>query len=271
MKKFALMKNDSIYVEGDTELYRIKALIDFGDVSAGDLGGYIAKEENLSQEGNAWVYGDAQVYDNAYVGGNAKVSDNASVYGNARVLDDAHVYGDAIVFEKASVFGKVYGESQVCGSANVYSDARVYGEAFVFGNAIVCDEARVYEEARIYGKARICDDASVCGKAIVCGDARICEEANVSGKAEIFGDVVIADDEDYMVFENGWSSERSVTYTKPNKMWKEGSFYGTDEELVNKAYEENEEIGKEYASYVQLVEDMERAENSRDLYSLPQM
>ena len=59
MKKFELT-TDSIKRNGVT-LYRIKSLIDFEDVKAGDLGGYVEKEENLSQSGNAWVYGDARV------------------------------------------------------------------------------------------------------------------------------------------------------------------------------------------------------------------
>ena len=52
-------------------LHRIEALKDFGDVKAGDKGGWIEKEENLSHQGDAWVYGNAQV------SGNAKVYDNA--------------------------------------------------------------------------------------------------------------------------------------------------------------------------------------------------
>ena len=59
MKKFELTM-DSIKENG-TALYRIKALIDFVDVKAGDLGGYVEKEENLSQSGNSWVYGNAHV------------------------------------------------------------------------------------------------------------------------------------------------------------------------------------------------------------------
>ena len=34
------------------KLHRIKALKDFGDVKKGDLGGWIEKESNLSQDGN---------------------------------------------------------------------------------------------------------------------------------------------------------------------------------------------------------------------------
>ena len=53
------------------KLFRIKALISFGSVEAGELGGYVEKEDNLAQTGNAWVYGDARVSGNAWVSGNA--------------------------------------------------------------------------------------------------------------------------------------------------------------------------------------------------------
>ncbi|NDK07840.1 hypothetical protein EOM39_01180 [Candidatus Gracilibacteria bacterium] len=56
-------------------LYRIQALKDFGDVKKGDLGGYIEKEDNLSQDGNCWIYNEAKVYDEAKICGNAKVYD----------------------------------------------------------------------------------------------------------------------------------------------------------------------------------------------------
>lgn len=42
-------------------LYRIKALSSFGCVSAGDLGGFLESEKNLSQNGDARVYGNAEV------------------------------------------------------------------------------------------------------------------------------------------------------------------------------------------------------------------
>ena len=37
----------------------------FGNVKKGDLGGWIEKEDNLSQEGDCWVFGDAWVYGDA--------------------------------------------------------------------------------------------------------------------------------------------------------------------------------------------------------------
>ena len=59
MKKFELT-TESITFLG-RKLFRKKALISFGNVVAGELGGYIEKEGNLSHEGNAWVCGDASV------------------------------------------------------------------------------------------------------------------------------------------------------------------------------------------------------------------
>ncbi|KDD79329.1 hypothetical protein P9965_11540, partial [Glaesserella parasuis] len=81
-KKYELLKDDTVEHLGRT-LYRIKALITFGLVGAGQLGGYIETEKNLDHSGNAWVYDNARVCGDACVYGNAGVYDNAWVYGNA--------------------------------------------------------------------------------------------------------------------------------------------------------------------------------------------
>lgn len=77
-KKYELVKEDSIVVDG-FKLYRIKALKDFFVIKAGDLGGYVESEDNLSQEGNCWIYDDAKVYGGSKVFGNARVAHNATV------------------------------------------------------------------------------------------------------------------------------------------------------------------------------------------------
>lgn len=134
------------------KLFRIEALVDFGSVKKGDKGGWVEREENLSQtNGDAWVHGDAQVYGGAWV------------YGNAQVYGDAHVYGDA----------------QVRGSAQVSGDAQVYGDAVVFGNAHVSGNARVYNDAVVYGDAQVSGNARGFGNARVCGDARVSGNARV--------------------------------------------------------------------------------------------
>lgn len=220
-KKFELIKNDYISLD-DCTLYRIRALIDFYDVSAGDLGGYIEKEANLSQEGTAWVYDNARVFGDAKICRDAKVRDNACVYDDAYISDNARVY----------------------------SNAKVYGDAYVCDNAWVCDNAIICGQAIV--RSCVSDNAKVYGNACVFGNTIIC------------GDAVIAERDDYIVFKNSWSSGRYFTYTRSNKMWKVGCFYGTGEELVKKAYADSEKSGKHYELYVNLVKEMERMENETD-------
>ena len=102
IKKFELDLSSKMTILG-VELFRIKALISFGNVKEGELGGYVEKEDNLSHFGDAWVYGNARVYGNAEVYGDARVYGNAWVYGNARVYGNAEVSGDAWVYGNARV------------------------------------------------------------------------------------------------------------------------------------------------------------------------
>ena len=83
MKKFELVAELSKEFSG-CKLFRIRALISFSNVSKGDLGGWVEKEECVDQSGDAWVSGDARVY------GSARVSGDAQVYGDARVYGSAH-------------------------------------------------------------------------------------------------------------------------------------------------------------------------------------
>lgn len=71
MKKFELTSEFVTFL--GKKLFRIKALVSFGDVKEGELGGLVEKEENLDQSGDAWVYGNARVYGDARVSGDARV------------------------------------------------------------------------------------------------------------------------------------------------------------------------------------------------------
>lgn len=64
-------------------LHRIRALRDFGNVKAGDLGGFVESEYNLSHDGVCWIDDNAQVYGDARVCDKAWVHDNTQVYGHA--------------------------------------------------------------------------------------------------------------------------------------------------------------------------------------------
>ena len=123
MKKFEFTgetKTISLFFRTAT-LHRIRAVAEFGLVKIGDLGGWIEKEENLSHEGKAWVWGNAKVC------GDAKVWGNAEVWGNAKVCGDAKVWGNAKVWGDA----KVWGNAEVCGDAKVCGDAEVFSASHV--------------------------------------------------------------------------------------------------------------------------------------------
>ena len=58
---------------------RIFAVKEFGCVKNGERGGLIECEDNLSHEGEAWIFHDAIVYGQAIVSGEARVSGQARV------------------------------------------------------------------------------------------------------------------------------------------------------------------------------------------------
>ena len=160
MKKYEMTSNYKIFL--GKKLFQIRALVDLcNGVKAGELGGYIEKEENLSQSGNAWVGGDARVTDNARVTGNALVSNNAWVSGNARVSDNTLVTGKAYVSDNAYVAGNAW----------------VGGDARVTDNTLVTDKANINSNAdllRIIGlgsvhRATIVYRTQEDGIEIVCG------------------------------------------------------------------------------------------------------
>lgn len=88
MEKKYKLTEETKEIEGHT-LHRIEALRDFGDVKAGDKGGWIESENILSHYHDCWVYDDARVY------GSAEVCGDARVGGDARVKNDR----DYIVFK----------------------------------------------------------------------------------------------------------------------------------------------------------------------------
>lgn len=125
MKKYILTE-ETKRIWGTT-LHRIRAIRDFKNVKEGDLGGWIESENNLSHEGNAWVFDNAQVWENARVFDNAEVHGNAWVHGNARLYDKASVSGNA----------------KVCANVNLHDNAKIYGDTVIYGNADICGDGEV--------------------------------------------------------------------------------------------------------------------------------
>ena len=65
VKKYELTTESKDYF--GHKLYRIRALISFGIVVKGELGGWVESEKNVSHSGDAWVSGNAQVSGDAKI------------------------------------------------------------------------------------------------------------------------------------------------------------------------------------------------------------
>lgn len=218
-KKYEILKDHATTMNGST-IYRIKALKDFGDVKAGDIGGFVEKEENLSHEGPCWIYGDAMVYHNAKVKDNAIVRDYVHVFNNARVMENAIVEGHARVSDDSTVFG----------NARVKDNANVFGRGIIHGFAIVQDNATVFEQARICGETIIKDYAQVSGHIMV-SRGEITNSVVLFGIGEINFDISAKDD--WTFYRNPCVDSGFITTSTKIDIWNYRFFSGTAEEFID--------------------------------------
>ena len=148
-------------------LHRIRALRDIGsEIKAGDLGGFVESEGNLSfeAEDDAWIFndaiaageghvdkgsvlreraivcgcayashgtemsGDSRAEDDAYIRG-GRLSRCARVSGNGMVLQSPTTKAAPILTGSCSVYGKVMGDVMLAGSVVVISDETISNDS----------------------------------------------------------------------------------------------------------------------------------------------
>lgn len=152
-QKYILVENDCCKIDcsySEIILYRIKSLKDFADVKAGTMGGFVQSYNNLSQDGDCWIYNNAKVYDKAFICDNAKIKNLAQVNGNSLIKDNAiimdktFVTGNSIVSENA----RVINESLINNS--LVSGHTVYGDLCNVCGALWCEHLDIaYNSMRI--------------------------------------------------------------------------------------------------------------------------
>lgn len=135
MKKYVFTGKTKLSASGRL-LHQIKAVRNLPSlhVEAGDIGGWIENEDNLSHDGNCWVFpdaevnSDARVYENASIYGESIISGYAKVHGNARICEKVIVYEHADIYDNACVAGKIhiYGDAQLCGDAVINESVHGY-------------------------------------------------------------------------------------------------------------------------------------------------
>jgi hypothetical protein len=161
-QRFAIYKklHSEVRTESKQPKYRLEqddfgtyivALRDFSDVSAGEKGGYVHGEHNLSHYGDCWIYHKAIVCENARVEENARVCDTAVVAGNSLVTENSVVEGDSFVHDSV-----VRGESFVTDSVlkffavvvnSVVKDSRLKGLA-LYDECIIENATAAYDLIR---------------------------------------------------------------------------------------------------------------------------
>ena len=263
MKKYKIDYKNKIRYEGRT-LYRIIALRDFSDVMKGDKGGYVESEQNLSQEGNCWIYDSAKAMDDSSVCENAKMHNSAVLSGKARMLEDSQIYDNARMYNESTMrgystmrdntsmhgnstlfrFAEMHGTSDICDNAAIFDNGKMYGASRMCGRASINENVEMHDDAIVIDSVRVHDNVKLCGKARLCGNVIIGGDAIIRGKS------------DYIVFKNWWSSGRYFIWTKSNNMYTVGCFHGTGEDLIKKAYQDSEVSGREYERIVRYVEDI---------------
>lgn len=169
-------------------LHRIRALHDIGDeVKAGDLGGFVESENNLSSEqgDNAWIF------------------DNAISCNNAAVDKDSCLRGEAIACENA----------YISGGAKLLDHARAEGYAYVCGGGVKA-KARISDCARILPSSdktmlpTLSDNCIVYGT--VSGNVRVEGQTVILHNEEIYHDIP----EILVIRENGRSIIRDPARDK---------------------------------------------------------
>lgn len=231
-KKYKIRKDLSYTFDGH-KLYRVEALKDFGNIKKGSIGGFIEKEDNLSQEDNCWIFLDGKVY------GNAKVFGNAVIDGFAQVCDNAVVFGNA----------------QVRGHSKVKDNARVFNNARMEGCSIVKDNAQVYGNSLLLDNAQVCDNANLIGTCLVRDNAIVCGDADIYDFVRFNSDAVIKSPADYYVGHENWEGGHTFVYTRSNNQWSTLFINGTKEDILEFAKKRGE---KDYNFYKNVIEFVEK-------------
>ena len=122
------------------ELHRIRALRQVReDVPAGELGGFVQSEANLSQgNDDAWLYDDSISRHEANVCGGAQLHGRTVAQDLALVSGSSTMYGDAIACDNAIVTGGcIRNDALVCGNARVRENPATHIAPVVTGQSVV--------------------------------------------------------------------------------------------------------------------------------------
>lgn len=222
------------------DFFQVKALKDFDNAKAGDLGGYVENEHNLSQEGECWIRRDVVLMD------------------NARVEDNAVVTGDSVVRNNGCVRGytRVH-NTTVCDNAVVEGTAYVIGGNNDFDSIVIKDNAVVRSDLQ--------------GSFVICGSTII--GGTLNSTADIWIGIDTDDENPVVAYPAPHGTEYSysaaIVASTTEDLW---SFRGDNEVTIEVTSREidsllPELIGPKFAQYMKHLRDAHHSVYDIELFN----
>lgn len=147
-KKYMLLNDDFVKLSDGTKLYRIMALRDILSskltVLAGQKGGFVESERNLSQKGDSWVCEGSIIRESAFVCGDAIIRGKSEVFGEAYISDSA-IAKDCVICRNTVVADECVLDNCLLANNNKYTGKKIMtgvhlGDASEFAPQSKCDE-----------------------------------------------------------------------------------------------------------------------------------
>lgn len=137
MRNYKYDITDQTKIIDGHKVYRVRAVKDFKDVKAGDVGGYIASGSSLSQDGLSWVYDESVVMGWAQVVGNAQVKDKSIIKDSVVITGEAEVI-QSMIEGAVTVRGKaVVQSSHIGGPEIIEGDTVVQNQTILPGQPTI--------------------------------------------------------------------------------------------------------------------------------------
>jgi len=225
-KKYEILEDDFILHEG-RKLYRIKALESiYADskksvlrVRQGDLGGYIERYYNLSQEGGCWIYGNAKVCGNAVVKDYSRVFSGVIISGNVRIIGRSSIAGGCNISGNAIIFNSSITSSKISG--NVVLNSVSISESIMDSNSTVIGRHYIhYSILTDNSKIAINFESSSSNKAIkflsLSENSTLLEMYVKDLKLEDLAYERMGNEDNSSVIYKGENNSRSISYQKLN-------------------------------------------------------
>ena len=188
-KKYEL--SDITMEFGIKTLYRIRALKDFSGVKAGDLGGWVSSENNLSQEGNCWIYDEAKCMDNA------RMYDDSCMYGYSEMYDSSRMHGDSKMHNYSEMHNssRMYGYSKMYGCSEMHDSSTMYGNSIMYGNSMMCGHSKMFDNSEMFDDSAMYGNSIMNGYSIMFDNSEMHDDSEMHDHSIMYGDSILKDEE----------------------------------------------------------------------------